>query len=113
MAHDWQHVQQGIEGIGNYGIRHCSRCGAMQLKDADHLWMRVTGYRWEPLVGRCIMDRKVQPTKEERARNEINLLHRAIDVLPHGVAREQALARVQLLDEGEKEARDSGAACVE
>ena len=53
MAHRWVQVQQGAEGIHNYGKRKCLNCGAEQTKDATHLWGRVTGYRWLPLAGRC------------------------------------------------------------
>lgn len=53
MKHEWEHVYQGPEGLGNYGKRRCARCGAEQTKYSQHVWGRVTGYRWEPLVGRC------------------------------------------------------------
>jgi hypothetical protein len=33
--------------------RQCQNCGAVQKRLTEHAWMRVTGYRWLPLVGRC------------------------------------------------------------
>ena len=33
--------------------RVCKLCGATQWKETEQLWMRVTGYRWLPIVGRC------------------------------------------------------------
>lgn len=59
MAHKWIDIPtKGLEGLSIYGKRKCERCGAVQKKEAEHLWMRVTGYRWYPLVGRCPSDRK-------------------------------------------------------
>lgn len=66
MAHKWEFVHQGQEGLGNYGKRRCVRCGAEQTKHAEHLWMRVTGYRWEPLVGRCPADKNQRRRHERR-----------------------------------------------
>lgn len=33
--------------------RQCQHCGAIQQQVTSHAWMRVTGRRWLPLVGRC------------------------------------------------------------
>jgi hypothetical protein len=33
--------------------RQCKHCGAVQKKVTEHAWMRVTGHRWLPLIGRC------------------------------------------------------------
>lgn len=34
-------------------VRQCAICGRAQEWETDYLWMRVTGYRWSPPVGRC------------------------------------------------------------
>lgn len=34
-------------------VRQCAVCGRVQEWETEHLWMRVVGYRWLPLVGRC------------------------------------------------------------
>lgn len=57
-AHKWVRVSQGQEGLWNYGKRRCENCGAEQTKESFHRWMRVAGYRWEPLVGRCKPNKK-------------------------------------------------------
>ena len=33
--------------------RKCSACGIIQTKHTHTAWMRVTGYQWLPLAGRC------------------------------------------------------------
>lgn len=56
MAHEWTDNTKALsisEKLSVYGARRCINCGATQVKDAEHRWMRVTGYRWRPLVGRC------------------------------------------------------------
>ena len=53
MAHEWEDVSQGIEGLSNYGKRRCKRCGVEQTKEAEQVWMRIVGYKWFPLAGRC------------------------------------------------------------
>ncbi len=54
MRHKWKNVH-GSEprDIGTHGRRICESCGVEQEKFAQQVWGRVTGYRWEPLVGRC------------------------------------------------------------
>jgi hypothetical protein len=39
--------------FGCHDLRECANCGAVQVKEADHEWMRVTGYYWTPKVGHC------------------------------------------------------------
>ena len=39
--------------MSGYGHRKCALCGKTQSKESVEDWMRVTGYRWVPLVGRC------------------------------------------------------------
>jgi len=34
-------------------MRRCTNCGARQERVTHTSWMRVTGYQWLPLVGRC------------------------------------------------------------
>ncbi|MGD2065592.1 MAG: hypothetical protein PVI43_00295 [Candidatus Bathyarchaeota archaeon] len=51
--HDWQPVDQGVLGLVADPKRVCSRCGAQQTRQTDYLWMRVTGYKWVPPVGKC------------------------------------------------------------
>ena len=57
-AHDWEEVSLATDkdpfaDMNNYGARKCKKCGAFQQRFRQCSWMRVTGYRWEPLVGRC------------------------------------------------------------
>lgn len=51
--HQWSPVPQGIEGLSNRGKRKCELGGAVQTKEGGHSWMKVVGYRWLPLAGRC------------------------------------------------------------
>jgi len=53
VKHEWEYPPSTIQDLGNYGRRRCKHCKAEQTKEAHYLWMRVTGYRWYPLVGRC------------------------------------------------------------
>ena len=63
MAHEWEN-RNPVPGskygkyFGCYDLRKCSKCGAIQEKVVETAWMRVTGYRWYPKVGRCPADRK-------------------------------------------------------
>jgi hypothetical protein len=59
MKHDWEPSPK--EGTMKYlwlEIRLCANCGAEQIKEVKHSWMKVTGYRWEPLAGRCGVGKK-------------------------------------------------------
>ena len=56
MAHDWEDILCELtpaEQLSVYGHRRCRNCRAVQSREAQHVWMRITGYRWEPLVGGC------------------------------------------------------------
>lgn len=53
MRHKWITPPAIMTDLFHHGRRKCVNCGAEQTKEVQHLWMRVTGYRWEPLVGRC------------------------------------------------------------
>ena len=50
-------------------LRECTECHAVQEYETDHLWMRVTGYRWKPKVGRCQPGRA---KKDAPGRNILN-----------------------------------------
>jgi hypothetical protein len=53
MRHSWYIQNQGIKGMFNYGMRRCLNCGKEQVKESEHLWRRVSSYKWSPPVGRC------------------------------------------------------------
>lgn len=56
MAHEWEILEATQESVVKYGWgprRRCVNCGAIQQRYSEHSWMRVTGYSWQPLVGRC------------------------------------------------------------
>jgi hypothetical protein len=48
MKHDWNY-RWDWEG----DHRCCRNCGAEQQKVTHHVWGRVTGKQYLPLVGRC------------------------------------------------------------
>jgi len=63
MAHKWESIDPApgtpyFKYFGCVDLRKCTRCGAIQEKQADHVWMRVIGYHWYPKVGRCPADKK-------------------------------------------------------
>ena len=63
MKHNWEAIalatpDRPFADMSHHGARKCRNCGAVQQKNAQHSWMRVTGYRWEPLVGRCKQNRR-------------------------------------------------------
>jgi len=51
MKHDWKTVYEGRMPYPPQ--RRCSNCGKFQERISHHAWMRVVGYQWVPLVGRC------------------------------------------------------------
>lgn len=55
MKHDFEAFtpQNPMLAMQVYGARKCKNCGQVQYKYGQQVWMRVTGYRWEPLIGRC------------------------------------------------------------
>lgn len=53
MKHNWVIIDEGIAGFLNGPLRRCANCGSEQRRTTEYAWMRVTGYRWLPLVGRC------------------------------------------------------------
>lgn len=64
MAHEWKDINPYIGssyfnfGWGSYGVRECKKCKALQKKESDSSWMRITSYYWTPKVGRCPADKK-------------------------------------------------------
>lgn len=55
-AHDWDYSRKDqsiAEQMRGCGYRKCRNCGKEQWKEAQYSWMRVTGYKWLPLAGRC------------------------------------------------------------
>lgn len=66
MKHDWerQYRNEPADMLRDR-YRRCRNCGAEQSRETHYLWMRVTGYRWAPLVGRC----KPAPESPERELN--------------------------------------------
>ena len=67
MAHKWIDIYNWkVSGISAYGHRKCEKCGVEQKKFPEHLWMRVTGYSWQPLVGRCPLDKKDVSKKRKK-----------------------------------------------
>ena len=54
MKHDWfDPVHRSVATFLTPPMRECRNCGKVQTRVTNHCWMRVTGYRWEPLAGRC------------------------------------------------------------
>jgi len=52
VKHRWADASEE-NGILGPIKRRCANCGAVQERITHHAWMRVTGYQWLPLVGRC------------------------------------------------------------
>ena len=55
MKHQWEpfnHETPAMTMMCAPG-RICVHCKARQDKETQYSWMRVVGYRWYPLVGRC------------------------------------------------------------
>jgi hypothetical protein len=58
MKHDWDHPNpkpgsKWFKYFGAADLRVCKNCGKHQVKESQTHYMRITGYRWYPLVGRC------------------------------------------------------------
>jgi hypothetical protein len=54
MAHKWEHSDGGPDAHPLGGpYRRCANCGIIQQRFSKTEWMRVTGYYWWPLAGRC------------------------------------------------------------
>lgn len=65
MAHEWRPMTTEelggmFKAMSTFDSRKCTKCGAEQKKEVEHSWMRVVGYQWLPLVGRCPKDKKVK-----------------------------------------------------
>jgi hypothetical protein len=54
MKHDWGEAS-GLTMAQRIGSRkrQCRNCGAVQTREQKTWYMRVVGYQWWPLVGRC------------------------------------------------------------
>ena len=52
MKHDWLDASDE-NGILGPRKRRCRHCAAVQEQVTHSAWMRVTGYQWLPLAGRC------------------------------------------------------------
>lgn len=44
--------------------RRCRACGREQEQTTSAMWMRVTGSRWMPKVGRCPGPRRGDPARQ-------------------------------------------------
>lgn len=57
MKHNWEPYYDPAKSNAEIFIsepqRKCQNCGVIQTRITEHLWMRVTGYKWRPLAGRC------------------------------------------------------------
>mgnify|MGYP000039936664 CR=1 FL=1 len=58
MAHKWEaYVPSGttqVDQLVSDPSRRCTQCGVVQQRETETAWMRVTGYKWRPLAGRCV-----------------------------------------------------------
>ena len=54
-AHRWEEFtpENHQLAMSTFGSRRCLNCSVVQHKEQQTSWMRVTGYRWWPLAGRC------------------------------------------------------------
>ena len=55
VKHKWENYtpEDISKAISGYAHRKCVLCGATQTKESKTSWMRVVGYYWFPLVGKC------------------------------------------------------------
>lgn len=55
MRHDWQPFYFGNPADDMLAGPHrkCANCKKIQTRIDKTAWMRVIGYQWLPLVGRC------------------------------------------------------------
>ena len=53
MRHQWNEAHVGLRTLMLDRVRVCAVCYALQERVTDYAWMRVSGYRWAPHVGRC------------------------------------------------------------
>ena len=53
MRHEWETLPSTVSEPNLWGKRRCRNCGAVQEYEQLQNWMRIVGYRWYPLVGRC------------------------------------------------------------
>lgn len=54
MKHNWEDAgTNGPARLVEDPRRRCVNCGAEQTRQTHTRWMRVSGYQWLPLAGRC------------------------------------------------------------
>ena len=53
MKHNWIQLDCNIPERWFKTLRQCTHCGKVHERHTEHVWMRVTGYKWLPLIGRC------------------------------------------------------------
>jgi hypothetical protein len=58
MKHDWSYKNPApftkwFKYFGCHNLRQCKNCGIIQEQHPETEWMRVIGYKWHPLAGRC------------------------------------------------------------
>jgi len=57
MAHKWEPYHppgwSNAQLFMSEPVRRCANCGKVQHRETQTAWMRVTGYLWRPLAGRC------------------------------------------------------------
>ena len=51
MRHNWKDI--GPKRVLADPRRQCGNCEKIQERVTHYLWMRVVGYQWLPLAGRC------------------------------------------------------------
>lgn len=58
MKHEWQPLpyESSVDDMMRPPRRKCATCGKVQTRETQTWYMRVTGYRWRPLVGRCLVE---------------------------------------------------------
>ncbi len=73
MAHKWETVTiKGHMALVKSPKRRCVKCEVTQTYETRTAWMRVIGYHWYPLVGRCPKDSKRILKQKERAHGSTN-----------------------------------------
>jgi hypothetical protein len=69
MKHEWEQIGGRIHKLGDFRfktVRRCVLCGALQTRESLSEWMRVVGYTWYPLVGKC-KGKKVRRGREQKS----------------------------------------------
>lgn len=72
MKHDWERLADDLKKVCEHGwepMRRCRNCGKVQKRVSETAWMRVTGYTWHPLAGRCKPSETHTSTVKVRSKN--------------------------------------------